>query len=157
MRSYFFTRVYSPYKPYLDAQFWDFLRRGWDVRVFSSEPPGELSRRARRLDLARRVRTYPTTLRDVASQLPSLLARSVRDPRSVAAAFGCAASTLGGVRETIRSGARAIALGGERPTLCLVHELETAVAFRWLRRRFPGAVLAMHYHGGEISTIPRIP
>ena len=156
MKGFFFTRVYSPYKPYLDAQFRDFVRRDSDVLVFSSEPTRELSQRARRLGLARRVRTYPTTLSDVAAQLPSLLGVSLRDPRGVPGAVRCAVGVRGTLREKVRTGARAVALGREQPAFCLVHELETAVAFRWLRRRFPSAVLAMHYHGGEIPTIPQI-
>jgi glycosyltransferase involved in cell wall biosynthesis len=49
-----------------------------------------------------------------------------------------------------------LSMRGERPELCLVHGLGTAILFSWLRRVLPVEVpVAMYYHGGEVPGVAR--
>ncbi len=150
MRIYAFTQYYpSTFKPYFDTQFARLVRDGHELVAFSQGRQGHtLNEKVSELGLETRTRRYPTTLHT----LPPFLARALSElARSPAASMRRLRSgeTIYSRKERVTAAVRALSLPRERPDLCLVHDLTSAVRFFWLRNVYPGVPVAMYYHGGE--------
>jgi colanic acid/amylovoran biosynthesis glycosyltransferase len=150
MRIYAFTQYYpSTFKPYFDTQFAQLVRDGHELTVFAHGRQGrEVNEPVARFGLDALTRRYPTTLRTAPAFLPHAAGRTLRDPASVLRCVR-ASDPAKRVKERLMTTLRMLSLPAERPDLCLVHDLTTAVLFTWLRSRYPGVPVAMYYHGGE--------
>ncbi len=158
MRIYAFVENYpSTYKPYYDAQFGDFLRKGHDLTIFAM---GTVDRvvndKVHEFGLAQRTKYLPVVLRNVPAHLPGILAGAVSLGRHAPQRARAAAATATGWRARVTAGARALMLPAVAPDLCLIHALATSAHLLWLRRIYPAAPVAMYFHGGEVPQTPRV-
>lgn len=149
MRIYAFTQYYpSTFKPYFDTQFAQFVRDGHQVTVFAHGRQGPVvNEKVARHGLDGRVRRYPTTLRTLPASLPAVFRSVALGPSAARRRWGTVPP--GSWKDRMMHGARLLGLPGERPDLCLVHDLTTAAWFTSLRAAYPGVPVAMYYHGGE--------
>lgn len=159
MRIFMFASRYPvPYKPYYDNQFVDLLRRGHELTIFSrgALDPDTINEKVARYDLDERTKRYPGYLSNVPAAFPSYVSGGLARPLSSlrAARRIWNGSDERPVRVRVRELARMLAVNAGDPDLCFVHGLGTATHFRWLTHAFPGAVIAMFYHGGEVPEIP---
>jgi glycosyltransferase involved in cell wall biosynthesis len=159
MLIYAFLEHYpSPYKPYFDTQFEQFLRDGHELRNFSyGQSPGASSEKVRRLGLDRLTTYLPTLLSQVPGYLPAILGNFVRHPIGVLRNCWRAASNSSGLKQKFLSAIRASLLPGKAPDICLVHNLITQRNSRFLRHVYPGVPVACYYHGGELPGVPTVP
>lgn len=150
MRIFAFTQYYpSTFKPYFDTQFAQLVRDGHELTVFAHGRQGdEVNEPVTRYGLEARTRRYPTTLRTAPAFLPRAAGRTLRAPGSVLRSVR-ATDPAKPLKHRLMSTLRMLSMPRERPDLCLVHDLSTAVWFPWLRSRYPGVPVAMYYHGGE--------
>jgi len=150
MRIYAFTQYYpSTFKPYFDTQFAQLVRDGHELTVFAHGRQGhEVNEPVARYGLDALTRRYPTTLRTAPAFLPRAAGRTLRNPAGVLECVR-AADPAKRLKERMMATLRMLSLPAERPDLCLVHDLTTAVWFTWLRMLYPGVPVAMYYHGGE--------
>jgi colanic acid/amylovoran biosynthesis glycosyltransferase len=152
MRIFFFARRYPvPYKPYYDTQFADFVRRGHDVRIFAGGTHDEvLNEKVTRYGLPARTTYFPVTLRDLAGHAPRAFSSMLRAPaaslRTANAVYSRGLTPKRGVMDA----ARALTLPRDKPDLCFIHGLGTAVMFPWLSDVVGDVPIAMYYHGGEV-------
>jgi glycosyltransferase involved in cell wall biosynthesis len=159
MLIYAFLEHYpSPYKPYFDTQFEQFLRDGHELRTFSyGHSPGAPSEKVRRLGLDRLTTYLPTLLSQVPRYLPAMLGRFLRNPVGVLRNGWRAASHSSGLKQKFLSAVRASLLPAKAPDICLVHNLITQRNSRFLRHVYPGVPVACYYHGGELPGVPTVP
>lgn len=151
MRIYAFVSSYpTPYKPYLDTQFADLLRRGHDLRVFANRSVRDpLSEKVVAWGLDARTRRFlPDSVGSAARFLPHLGSTVVRRPGRVRRAAGVAIRRHGPPRRRVKAMARMLTLPERPPDLCLVHGIRTTLFVPWLRA-FYDVPVAMYYHGGE--------
>ena len=150
MRIYAFTQLYpSTFKPYFDTQFAQLVRDGHELTVFShGRQADEVNEPVVRYGLEALIRHYPTTLRTGPAFLPRAAGRTLQDPGGVLRSVR-AIEPAKPLKERLMTTLRMLSLPRERPDLCLVHDLTTAIWFTWLRSLYPGVPVAMYYHGGE--------
>lgn len=159
MLIYAFLEHYpSPYKPYFDTQFEQFLRDGHELRNFSyGHSPGAASEKVRRLGLDRLTTYLPTLLGQMPRFLPAILGNFLRHPIGAFRNSWRAASNSSGVKQKFLSAIRASFLPAKAPDICLVHNLITQRNSRFLRHVYPGVPIACYYHGGELPGVPTVP
>jgi colanic acid/amylovoran biosynthesis glycosyltransferase len=156
MRIFLFARRYPvPYKPYYDAQFASLVARGHEVAIFATGAHDAVrNEKVVRYGLAERTTYFPATLATVPKYLPSVVGRSLFAPgRSLARTR----QVMSGVplRRGLLDAMKALTLPHERPDLCLVHGLGTAIMLPWLKQVFSQTPVAMYYHGGEVPSSNR--
>lgn len=155
---YVFTEHYpSPFKPYFDCQFEQFLRDGHRLVIFAlGRQGGEVEPRIAALGLDRMTSYLPATLRNVAACGGAIVRRALRSPVRSAALIGRVAGVSGSPKLALLNAARAAILPETPPDFCLVHSLTTATRVAFLRQLYPGVPVALYYHGGEVAGVPQI-
>lgn len=158
MRIYAFAEHYpSPYKPYHDTQFAQFVRGGHSLRLFAlGRHDGELSRVVRELALGELVQTLPGTLRQLPRSTFSILGRVAQSPAEARRRAAAAARVGPSLKSRLMNAASAVCLPDEAPALCLVHNLVMQAKLQFLSRVYPSALVACWYHGGELAGVPEI-
>jgi glycosyltransferase involved in cell wall biosynthesis len=158
MLIYAFLEHYpSPYKPYFDSQFEQFLRDGHALRNFSfGLAPGPPSEKVRKHGLDRLTSYLPTLLGQMPGFLPAMLRNFLKDPVGVFRNCWRAARNSSGLKHIFLSVMRASLLPAKAPDICLVHNLITQRNTRFLRYVYPGVPVAFYYHGGELPGVPTV-
>ncbi len=158
MLIYAFLEHYpSPYKPYFDSQFEQFLRDGHELRNFSyGVAPGSFSEKVRKHGLDKLTSYLPTLLSQMPGFLPAMLRNFLRHPFAVLRNCWRAARCSSGVKQVFVSMMRASLLPAKAPDICLVHNLITQRNSRFLRHVYPGVPVAFYYHGGELPGVPTV-
>jgi glycosyltransferase involved in cell wall biosynthesis len=158
MQIYAFAEVYpSPYKPYHDYQFEQFVAEDFALVVCSFlSHSGELSPAGQRLNLLERTIRLPSVLRDVASALPQLVTKFVTHPLMTLRRFAAGVSAPGRWTHRLVRGARAALVPSAIPDLCIVHNLIAQARLDFLRRVYPGVPVVFYYHGGESFGVPEV-
>lgn len=155
MQIYVFAQHYPvPYKSYYDTQFAELLERAHEVTIWSGSGLDAVrNEKVQRYGLAGRTRHYPTTLKTLPGFALPMIARLVGNPAWSWQAIRTIFAAPGTFKRRLMNAARALVLPTGAPDVCIVHELGTAVLFPFLRDLYPGASIALYYHGGETPTI----
>lgn len=155
MKIHVFVSLYPvPFKPYYDTQFATLVESGHDVTIFSGGRHGdELNEKVEQAGLDRRVRHYPTVLRDLPGSLGRALSNAFRQPRKAWRALRLAVQHADGPKQALVDTMRAWKVLEGTPDLCLVHGTGTAVRFPWLKKLHPSVPVALYYHGGEVPSV----
>jgi len=150
LRIYAFAEYYpDPFKPYFDTQFADWVALGHDLSVFAFGTWGDVGNPpVARYRLAERTAYLPTGAAAVGRALPRIASALVADPRRALRALRAGTGSL---RRRALHAAQSTLLPSRAPDLCLVHNLTTATRLVSLRRLYPGARVALYYHGGETA------
>jgi glycosyltransferase involved in cell wall biosynthesis len=158
MLIYAFLEHYpSPYKPYFDAQFEQFLRDGHELRNFAfDQSPGPIPEKVRTLGLDRATSYLPSRLSAVPRFLGRLLGHFLADPFGTMARCWRVAKQGGGIKQVLMGILRTVLLPKTAPDLCLVHNLITQRNLQFLRHLYPGVPVAFYYHGGEVPGVPTV-
>lgn len=158
MLIYMFTEHYpNPYKPYYDTQFIELLRRGQEIRVFAvGSYLSTVNENVRSHGLDKMVTFYPTTLRTLPRFFLPAAAAALRHPCSVLPGTLRAFGHRSSLKHRVGNAFRATRLPPRQPDLCFIHNLATASHFTFLSRRYRDAVVAMHFHGGEVGKTSRV-
>lgn len=155
MKIYAFVEYYpSAYKAYYDAQFADLVRKGNDLHIFAigcldSIIDGKVA------EYRLHDRThyfYPDDLRSIPRflrQLVSALAKAPHVRVALAARVFAAERGRNRAKTLVKAFARMLTLPSEPPDLCLVNSHRTMSLVPWLKDVYPGARVALYYHGGE--------
>jgi colanic acid/amylovoran/stewartan biosynthesis glycosyltransferase WcaL/AmsK/CpsK len=158
MLIYVFTENYpSQYKPYFDTQFEQFLKDGHSLRIFSLSAQGvDFSEKVKKLKLEQLTRHVPSTMHTVPRYWLLILTSLLRNPflRSSAAVHIYDEDLS--IKQYFMQVMRMMLLPLEKPDLCLVHNLTTAVQFSFLRKMYRKCPTAFYYHGGEVAGFPEI-
>ncbi|HEY3448712.1 MAG TPA: glycosyltransferase family 4 protein [Myxococcales bacterium] len=159
MRIHVFAEHYpNPYKPYYDTQLSQFLEDGHDVSVFTfGKHDATRNALIDRWGLDRRTTYLPWTLRDLPSWLPRLAHDLLRGPGAPMRSVSAARDDRLPLKRVLLDAVRALALPEQEPDVCLVHNLITAQSFGFLARWYPGARVALYFHGGELPDGRPIP
>jgi colanic acid/amylovoran/stewartan biosynthesis glycosyltransferase WcaL/AmsK/CpsK len=149
MRIHAFVRNYPvPYKPYYDTQFADLLRVGHQLRIFAGPRLDDVTNeKVARYGLERLTTYYPVTLRDLPLRVPDM----IRGLGHTAASD--AHQPAPGAKRRLMAAARRLATARGAADLCLVHGLQTATLFPWLKAVHPEAIVALYYHGGDVPSL----
>lgn len=145
----------SPYKPYFDTQFEQFLRDGHTLRIYAfGRWSGPIAAKVGTLGLDRATSYLPERLRAIPRFVGPMLWRVLTAP--VARVRGCvrALRSPQSLKQRLLAAVRSILLPRDPPDLCLVHNLITQRNVTFLRDLYPGVPVAMYYHGGEVPGVP---
>jgi colanic acid/amylovoran biosynthesis glycosyltransferase len=158
MLIYAFLEHYpSPYKPYFDAQFEQFLRDGHRLRNFAFEvSPGPLPDKVRALGLDRATSYLPARLSAVPRFVGRLIANFFASPVMHVRRGWRVMRHSSGPKQALLGAMRGALLPDQAPDLCLVHNLITQRNLRFLRHLYPGVPVAFYYHGGEVPGVPNV-
>lgn len=158
MLIYAFLEHYpSPYKPYFDSQFEQFLRDGHELRNFAFEiSPGPIPDKVRALGLDRATSYLPSRLSAVPRFTGRLLASFLSAPITHLRHAWRVMRHSSGPKQAVLGALRAVLLPAKAPDLCLVHNLITQRNLRFLRYLYPGVPVAFYYHGGEVPGVPNV-
>ena len=143
----------SPYKPYHHVQFERFLTDGHELTVYAFGRHDAGAQGSGQADFVRRTRYLPATVREVPKFLGQMVFDFCRRPWQAVLRAARAFSYPGSFKQRWMNLCRALLLPAEAPDLCLVHNLRAAVNLQFLREIYPDAVVAMHYHGGELPGV----
>lgn len=154
MKIHAFVRNYPvPYKPYYDTQFADLLRAGHRLRIFAGPRLDDVTNeKVVRYGLDRLTTYYPVTLRDLPRRLPDML-RGLARTVSISPPL----ETTEGAKRRLMSAARRLATARGPADLCLIHGLQTATLFPWLKTVHPESIVALYYHGGDVPSMEPLP
>jgi hypothetical protein len=158
MLIYAFAEVFpSPYKPYHDTQFEQFIADGHELVVCAFEShAGELSEDGKNVLARASMVRLPSVLRDVARLGFNLAGKLTTHPLNSmrrAKAIFAADDKLN--RAVVRT-ARAWLLPVKSPELCIVHNLIAQSRLSFLRDVYPRAAIVFYYHGGESVGVPEV-
>lgn len=158
MLIYAFLEHYpSPYKPYFDAQFEQFLRDGHQLRNFAFDiSPGPIPDKVRTLGLDRATSYLPSRLSAVPRFVGRLFANFVASPLTQLRRALRVMRRSSGPKRAVLGAMRAALLPAKAPDLCLVHNLITQRNLQFLRHLYPGVPVAFYYHGGEVPGVPNV-
>jgi colanic acid/amylovoran biosynthesis glycosyltransferase len=158
MKIFAFAETYpSPYKPYHDTQFEEFVNCGHELRVGSfGSHDGELSPAGQRLGLRGHVVTLPSVLRDVLRLLPAVLMTCITRPMQTLRRVKIALTFPGAFGGRLVRSVRAILLPTGEPDLCIVHNLNAQVRLNFLRAVYLSSPIVFYYHGGEVAGVPPV-
>jgi len=158
MKIYAFTENYpSPYKPYHDTQFEQFIKDGHSLRLFAFDRhEGELNPVARELGFDKKVVNLPATLKSLPAAVGPIVARCLSSPLATSRRALVAATSRASVKQRVMHAVRAASLPDESPDLCIVHNLLTQLRLGFLKRVYPLAPIAFYYHGGELPGVPQV-
>lgn len=155
MRIYAFVEHYpSAYKAYYDAQFADLVRKGHDLHIFAiGRLDSIIDAKVAEYRLQHRTRYfYGDDLRSMPRFLPRLVSGLARAPQTRVPMATRIFATRRGLRrpkDYLKAFARMLTLPTEPPDLCLVNSHRTLSLLPWLKEMYPGARVALYYHGGE--------
>ncbi len=158
MLIYIFTEFYpSPYKPYFDTQFEQFIKDGHKLKIYSAAEQGDqLEAKVIDLNLCQMISHFPATLRAIPMYIPRVIKNVISNPISRSKAiFLCMKDTCA-IKRRFMNAMRMLVLPLEKPDLCLVHNLVTAIQFPFLRDLYRNSPVAFYYHGGEVAGVPQI-
>lgn len=147
----------SPYKPYFDTQFEQFLRDGHTLRIFAfGQWSGPIAAKVGALGLDRATSYLPSTLHTLPRFLGAAVRGAARNPLSRLRGCARAYTRAVPVKLNVSAAVRSALLPVEAPDLCLVHNLITQGHVGFLRRLYPGVPVALYYHGGEVPGVPML-
>ena len=158
MLIYVFMEDYpSQYKPYFDTQFEQFLKDGHILRMFSLRgQKHNFTDKVKLLKLHKYTSHTPSTIRTLPIFLFLILTNLLRNPvRRFTTAIHIYSSELS-TKQYFMQVMRMMVLPLEKPDLCLIHNLVTAVQFTFLRDMYHECPIAFYYHGGEVPGVPEI-
>jgi glycosyltransferase involved in cell wall biosynthesis len=145
----------SPYKPYHNTQFEEFVAAGHELTVAAFDrhagPAGAPEETA---PFVRQTRYLPGTLRDLPRFVPKLLGRALRSPIASLKLASRAMRYPDSLKRRLLNACRAVLLPGEAPDFCIVHNLRAVMHVQFLKLLYPEAVVTMYYHGGELPGVP---
>lgn len=145
----------SPYKPYHNTQFEEFVAAGHDLTVAAFDrhagPPGAPEETA---PFVRNTRYLPSTLRDLPRFAPKLLGQALRHPIASLCLAWRAMKYPDVPKRRLMNACRAMLLPGVAPDFCIVHNLRAVMNVQFLKRLYPDAFVTMYYHGGELPGVP---
>lgn len=147
----------SPFKPYLNTQFEQFLNDNHKLSIFAMNSFWDpIDPRITELGLDHLIRYLPTTI----SSLPAFILNSTKallsNPiRRIKAAIKLMSPSLT-IRRNLINTFRMLQLPLSSPDLCLVHNLFTMRSLSFLPSLYPGVPVALYYHGGELPGMPAI-
>jgi glycosyltransferase involved in cell wall biosynthesis len=145
----------SPYKPYHNTQFAEFVAAGYELTVAAFDrhagPPGAPEESA---PFVRNTRYLPGTLRDLPRFLPALLGRALRHPFASLRQAARAMKYPDSLKRRLMNACRAVLLPNTVPDFCIVHNLRAVMNVQFLKLLYPEAVVTMYYHGGELPGVP---
>ncbi len=155
---YVYAEYYpSPYKPYFDTQFIQFLKDGHQLRIFANGyHEGPLHPKFREFKLDRFCSYFPVTLKHLPRHFFPAFATLLMNPWRRGK---LAVQIIGGpgrFKERLMDFFKMMRLPLAAPQLCLVHNLLTMHQLRFLKRLYPQVVVALHFHGGEIPGVPML-
>lgn len=158
MRIYVFIERYpNPYKPYIDTQLVEFLRRGHEVTVLAGGAyRGTIHEEVRRYGLEKKTRYYPETLKDLPRRLPGAVLRLLGAPVQRLSRIVRSIEPNGSVKRNLMALARMLCMPNQAPDLCLIHNLSTVASFSFIPAYFPESRVVMYFHGGEVGGAPRV-
>ena len=159
MKIYAFTENYpSPYKPYHDTQFEQFIKDGHSLKLFSfDQHEGDLNPVVRELELDKLVVNMAATARSIPSAVPAVTGRMLSSPIATLQRIVRAGGTSAAVKHRVLHALRAAVLPDEPPDVCVVHNLLTQLRLGFLKRVYPHAPIVFYYHGGEVPGVPQVP
>jgi len=159
MKIYAFTENYpSPYKPYHDTQFEQFIKDGHALRLFAFDRhDGELNPVVRELGLDKLVTNVAATLKHVPEATIPVLARILKSPLATPTRMIAAAGMPASPKQRVMHSIRAAVLPDDAPDVCIVHNLLTQLRLGFLKRVYPNVPIAFYYHGGEVPGVPQVP
>ncbi len=158
MLIYIFTEFYpSPYKPYFDTQFAQFIEDGHEIKIFSADSQsGELESKVIKYKLNDKTHHLPTDLSSTPSYFLKILRMLLSNPvEKIMAVMRCF-SSKDSIKQNYMNIIRVLVLPVEGPDLCFVHNLTTAIHLNFLRSLYVGTPIAFYYHGGEVVGVPQI-
>jgi len=145
----------SPYKVYHYVQFEQFLKEGHELAVYAfGKHEGGVGRSGATASFVEQTRYLPATLHELPKFLRRLLVDFCRHPWRGAQRAVRAFAYPAPLKQRCLNLARALLLPAQAPDFCIVHNLRAAVNVRFLSAIYPEAVIAMHYHGGEVQGVP---
>ncbi|HWZ60411.1 MAG TPA: glycosyltransferase family 4 protein [Gemmatimonadaceae bacterium] len=149
-RIYAFAEYYpDPFKPYFDTQFAHWVADGHDLSVFAFGSWGDAGHPPiAEYGLDERTTYLPAGPTAVWRAVGRVAGAIWRSPSHFAAAAGAA---NGWPRRRLLRTVQGALLPAQEPDVCLVHNLMTATSLISLRRLYPGARIALYYHGGETA------
>lgn len=123
MLIYIFVEHYpNPYKPYLDAQFADFLRRGHQIRIFAAgKYVDTVHEEVRTFELDRKTSYYPTTLKTLPRLTARLLVPLLLTPLQALTRIRAVHDSRSPAKQNLTRCARMLSFPLRAPDLCLIH------------------------------------
>lgn len=145
----------SPYKPYHNTQFEEFVAAGHELTVAAFDrhagPPGAQEQEP---PFVRNTRYLPGTLRDLPRFLPRILGSVLCHPFASLKLATRAMKYPDSLKRRLMNAARAVLLPATAPDFCIVHNLRAVMNVQFLKLLYPEAVVTMYYHGGELPGVP---
>lgn len=139
----------SPYKPYYDTQFAEFLRAGYELQIVAAPALDRtVNEKVLAAGLLERMHYYPIDGRSGGARSA---AKVIANPIESARFLGRVRSPS--IRRAALDLFRLHSLPRFEPDAILVHELGVALRFPWLRAWFRDKPVALYYHGGEVASI----
>lgn len=158
MLIYIFTDYYpSNVKPYFDTQFEQFVKDGHQIRIFANSSQGdELEDKVRVLGLDKMTSHTPSTIKTILPFWGAISGALIKNPfQRISGIFRIITKTAS-IKQNFLYCMRAMMLPLEKPDLCLVHNLRSAVQFPFLRNIYQTVPVAFYYHGGEVAGVATI-
>jgi len=147
----------SPFKPYLNTQFEQFLNDNHKLSIFAMNSYwNPLDPKITELGLDRLTRYLPTTISSLPAFFEGSIKALLRNPfRRISSAIKLINPSFTFKRNLINI-FRMLQLPLSSPDLCLVHNLLTMRCLSFLQTLYPGVPVALYYHGGELPGMPVI-
>jgi glycosyltransferase involved in cell wall biosynthesis len=145
----------SPYKPYHDTQFAEFVAAGHELIVAAFDrhagPAGAIETAA---SFVQETRYLPATLRDLPRFALKLLGHAVSHPIASFKQAWRAFRYPDSLKRRLLNACRAVLLPSVAPDFCIVHNLRAVMHMQFLKLLYPEAVVSMYNHGGELPGVP---
>jgi len=139
----------SPYKPYYDTQFAEFLRAGYDVDIAAAPAlDSTVNEKVIVNGLLPRTHYYP--IDGTSAGLPAMAQAAARPVASTRFLTRVNSASMRGAAVDLF---RMHSLPRRKPDAILVHELGVGLRFKWLRDWYRDVPVAMYYHGGEVASV----
>lgn len=147
----------SPFKPYLNTQFEQFLNDNHELSIFAmSSYWNPIDPKITELGLDRLIRYLPTTISSLPAFFVSSMKALFRNPIMRISFSIKTMNPSSNFNRNLVNIFRMLQLPISSPDLCLVHNLLTMRSLTFLPFLYPGVPVALYYHGGELPGMPSI-
>lgn len=158
MRIYIFVDYYpNPYKPYFDSQFVALIKQGHNISIFSADSyMSTVNSSVENYKLIEKTKNFPRVLSDIPKFIPKIFYSAMNGLFSSTFTNLSVFNAGHSLKENILNTCRAFLIDLEAPDICLIHNLDIASIFTFLKDKYPKSKVAMYYHGGEVGRTPTI-